>query len=140
LTTRKESQRSAKLKDAGATIKFRRNLREAQKQADERAARNEPNFLHGDEQLRLLREAQRAANEPKLPDPGEVLEQHKLLKEGMAKFESKVIKEIRSMLDGHKLNNTYLYLAVLQSRKKRLLREKLRRLRQAQQNQEQSNV
>jgi hypothetical protein len=44
------------------------------------------------------------------------------------------------MLDGHKLNNTYLYLAVLQSRKKRLLREKLRRLRQAQQNQEQSNV
>jgi hypothetical protein len=62
----------------------------------------------------------------------DVHEQDKLLKEGMTKFESKFIKYIREMMEGHSKVNLEMYLHSLEGKKRLLLREKLRRLQLAQ--------
>ncbi len=72
--------------------------------------------------------AEDAGKEPTIADPGDVLEQEKLLNEGTTKFESKFIKEIRSIMNENLERDLTNYLAHLQHRKKLLLREKLRRL------------
>jgi hypothetical protein len=44
------------------------------------------------------------------------------------KFESKFIKDIRAMMEAHKLRNVELQLALIAEEKRKLLKEKLRRL------------
>jgi hypothetical protein len=60
--------------------------------------------------------------------PADVIEQEKLIKESTTKFESKFIKEIRSLFDEHKRRNLVLYALSIKAQRKRLLMEKLRRL------------
>jgi hypothetical protein len=51
------------------------------------------------------------------------------------RFESRFKKEIRTMLEGHARRNLEFYYAALQHRRAILLREKLRRLQSAQEQQ-----
>jgi hypothetical protein len=53
------------------------------------------------------------------------------------KFQDKFIRDIKELLDEHKRRNMIAYIASIERQKRRLLREKLRRLelRVAQQNQ-----
>ena len=77
--------------------------------------------------------AESAAKKPKEVNPADVLEQAKLIKDGTTRFQSKFMKEIRSLLEDHKERNVALYLYSLQIKKTKLLKEKLRRLLVAQQ-------
>jgi hypothetical protein len=54
----------------------------------------------------------------------------------LRRFESRFIKEIRTMLEGHNQRNLMLYAASLQHQKYLLLKEKLRRLEAAQHEEE----
>lgn len=44
------------------------------------------------------------------------------------RFERKLLKDIRAMMEGHKQRNVELFLAIDQQQRRRLLKEKLRRL------------
>jgi hypothetical protein len=60
-----------------------------------------------------------------LPQPAEIIETNKPKAQ---KFETKFKKEIRKMLDEHKEISIKAYLAILAQQKRRLLKEKIRRL------------
>ena len=59
---------------------------------------------------------------------------------GVNRFENKFKQEIRKMMEGYVANNRNNYIAWLDTRKRRLLREKLRRLKLAQQGQAMEEV
>ena len=105
-----------------------KHIDDIRKSARERAQRRWKN--HAVE--KAFKAAQKeAANTPKGPkelDPADVLEQERIIKEATTKFESKFIKDIRTMLDEHKGRNLALYALSIHVRHKRLLMEKLRRL------------
>jgi len=60
-----------------------------------------------------------------------LLEQDKLIKGGMTKFESKFIKYIKEIMAGNSKTTLEMYLHSLEGKRRRLLREKLRRLQLA---------
>jgi hypothetical protein len=103
---------------------------DVRKSAKEKASR-----LWGNHDVsRRFKETQRkaaedAGNEPKAIEPADVIEQEKLIAGETTKLERKFLKEIRALLNEHVEQNTIRYLAYLDHRKKRLLAEKLKRLR-----------
>lgn len=110
-----------------------KHIDDIRKSARERAQRRWKNY----QTIKSMKAAQKkaaedAAKEPTIADPGDVLEQNKLIKKGTTKFESKFIKEIRSIMNENLERDLTNYLAHLQHRKKLLLKEKLRRLLAAQ--------
>ena len=52
------------------------------------------------------------------------------------RFESKFLRDIRAMMEGHVINNLTIYAALIERRRRKLLAEKLRRLKLAQQESE----
>ena len=76
---------------------------------------------------------------PKLVDPDakpeivDVISNDGNLYRGVNSFERKFKRDIRAMMEGYTANNRACYLAFLETRKRQLLKEKLRRLRAAQQ-------
>ena len=78
---------------------------------------------------------------PRLVDPNKELEiAETIIKDGrrdgpVKRFESRFIKQIRMTLNEHKLLNLKIYAAAIEHRRRILLKEKLRRLQAARQNQ-----
>jgi hypothetical protein len=83
---------------------------------------------------------------PKLVDPNKEPEMAETIvnesrRDGPVKrFESRFIKEIRMTLSEHKLLNLKIYAAAIEHRRRILLKEKLRRLKLAQQDSEMKEV
>jgi hypothetical protein len=92
------------------------------------------------EQLWMLSRWQERCKKPKELEPADVIENDKVKTGTLLRVQTKFAKEIKAMLEGHTHRNTVLYILSLQAKKKRLLVEKLRRLRAAQQAQGESNV
>jgi hypothetical protein len=115
-----------------ADLTMLKHLDDIRKSARERAQRRwqkyatEKAFKAARQQA--AEKATQQAKQPKEPEPADVLEQDRLIKEGPTKFESKFIKDIRAMLDEHKGRNLALYALSIRARRYRLLKEKLRRL------------
>jgi hypothetical protein len=107
-----------------------KHLDDVGKSARERARRRWQNYATEKAFKAAQQEAaDGAAKEPKEPpSPADVLEQEKLIKEATTKFESKFLKDIRAMMEGHSAKVLALYLLSLRAQRKRLLQEKLRRL------------
>jgi hypothetical protein len=85
-----------------------------------------------------LAEERQALKKPQTDDP-KVTEL--IINEGrksgrITRFENKFKREIRTQMEGQAAQNVALYLKVLEHRKIRLLREKLKRLKAAQSNME----
>jgi hypothetical protein len=95
----------------------------------------ERKWRNNDLRRRIIEERQK----PKAKDPSKEPEiAETIINEGrvdgpIKRFESRFKKEIRTMLEGHAKRNLELYYAALQHRRVILLREKLKRLRAAQQ-------
>jgi hypothetical protein len=106
-----------------------KHVDDIRKSARERAQRRWQNYAT-EKAFKAAREKanEEAAKEPKPIEPADVLEQERIIKEGTTKFESKFIKEIRTMLNEYKGRSVALYALSIRVRHKRLLREKLRRL------------
>jgi hypothetical protein len=64
----------------------------------------------------------------KEPEIADVVENEGRRHGTLSKFESAFIKEMRGMLEGHADKNLMIYAALVHNRKRKLLREKLRRL------------
>jgi hypothetical protein len=83
---------------------------------------------------------------PKLVDPNappevaEVVINDDRLKGPVRNLERKVLRDIRAIMEGHANNNLTQYLAYLERRRIKLLTEKLRRLKLAEQANGGSNV
>jgi hypothetical protein len=84
---------------------------------------------------RIVEERQK----PKAKEPNNELEiAETIINDGrrdgpVKRFERQFLKDIRAMMEGHAKRNLQLYAEMLQRRKVLLLREKLRRLRAAEQ-------
>src|ERR1700722_8470131 len=70
------------------------------------------------------------------PEIGEVVVNDDRLKGPVKNLERKFLRDIRVMMEGHATNNPNHYLAYLERRRYLLLKEKLRRLKLAQQKSE----
>jgi hypothetical protein len=70
---------------------------------------------------------------PKDPEIGEVVTNGDRLKGPVKNLERKFLRDIRAMMEGHADNNLKHYLAYLERRRIKLLKEKLRRLKLAEQ-------
>jgi hypothetical protein len=70
---------------------------------------------------------------PKDPEIAEIITNIEKLKGPVKNFERKFLRDIRVMMEGHANNNLRQYLAWLERRRVKLLTEKLRRLKLAQQ-------
>jgi hypothetical protein len=104
---------------------------------DEESARRraERKWRNHDLQKRILDEIKLAQAEPKGPKSIEIadtIKNEELKKGTLVRAQTKFAKEIREMLEGHTKRNAELYLHSLQMKRKRLLVEKLRRLKLAQ--------
>jgi hypothetical protein len=90
----------------------------------------------------LAKRVRSERQKPKRVDPNKEPEMAEtILNEGrrdgpVKRFESRFIKEIRMTLNEHKLLNLKIYAAAIEHRKRILLKEKLRRLKLAQQESE----
>ena len=90
----------------------------------------------------LRRRIIEAKQRPKLVDPnkgpeiGETFVNVGRVDGPVNRFESKFKREIRAMMEQHKALNLAIYVASIENRRRRLLTEKLRRLKAAQQNME----
>jgi hypothetical protein len=90
------------------------------------------------DRIRRLKEAKQR---PRLVDPNKPPEVAETItnvgrRDGpINRFESKFKKEIRTMMEGYTAKNLKLHAALLEHRRCRLLKEKLRRLKLAQQDQ-----
>jgi hypothetical protein len=112
------------------TVKMLKHIDDIRKAARVRAERRWKNHqVEKDFKAARQKAAEEAAKEPKQIEVGDFLEQDKLIKEATTKFESKFLKELRAMLKGHHEQNTFYYIAWLENRKRRCLKEKLKRLR-----------
>ena len=86
---------------------------------------------------RLIEEKQR----PKLldpnkePEPADIITNDGRVDGPVKRLENKFKKEIREMLEGHAKRNLQLYAEMIERRRYKLLKEKLRRLKMAQQEQ-----
>jgi hypothetical protein len=80
--------------------------------------------------------ADKLAKEPKELRPADVIEGKRDKRGSLVRAQTKFAKDIRAMMEGHAHRNTVLYVLSLEAKRKRLLTEKLRRLRAAQQSQE----
>ena len=69
----------------------------------------------------------------KEPEPADVIINDGRVDGPIKRFEDKFKKEIRDMMEGHTRRNLQLYAASIERRRYMLLKEKLRRLRLAQQ-------
>ena len=102
----------------------------------ERAKRKWNNHLF---RQRFLEERDRKPKEVNVdglpPDPADVIANEDRLSGRVKRLETKFAKEIRKMLKGHIDKNVMLYVATLAHQKRRLLKEKLRRLEAAHQSQ-----
>ena len=67
------------------------------------------------------------------PDPADVIANDDIRHGPVKRLETKFAKEIRKILQGHVDKNVMLYVATLAHQKRRLLKEKLRRLEAAHQ-------
>ena len=109
-----------------------KHIDDIRKSAKERAQRRWKNYAVEKEFKAARQEAANAPKQPKELSPANILEQDKLIKEATTKFESKFIKDIMTMLEGHKKHNQQrhllLYAMSIRVRHKRLSMEKLRRL------------
>lgn len=76
----------------------------------------------------------------KEPDIGEVVTNAGRRDSQRNRFETKFVREIRRMMEGHVNKNLAAYAVSLEYRRYRLLKEKLRRLQAAQQPRGESNV
>ena len=109
-----------------------KHIDDIRKSARERAQRRWQNYAT-EKAFKAARQqaaekATQQAKQPKEPEPADVLEQDRLIKEGTTKCESKFLKDIRAMLDEHTGRNLALYALSIRARRYRLLKEKLRRL------------
>ena len=82
-----------------------KHIDDIRKSARERAQRRWQNYAT-EKAFKAARQeaaekATQQAKQPKEPEPADVLEQDRLIKEGTTKFESKFLKDIRAMLDEH---------------------------------------
>jgi hypothetical protein len=116
-----------------------RDIEHIRKSARERAARRWHNY-QVEKQFKAAQKeaAEKAAKETKPVEVADVIEPDKRVNGAVTKFESKYIKDLREMLQGHEeetmRRSVALYLISLKMKKRRLLLEKLRR-HQAAQNQ-----
>lgn len=109
-----------------------KHVDDIRKSARGRATRK---WRNHDLQQRLKEEKKKAEFAPKQPkelEPADVIENNKKLNGNLIRVQTKFAKDIRAMLEGHADRNTVLYILSLQAKKKKLLAEKLRRLRAAQ--------
>lgn len=81
------------------------------------------------EEAKKTKDAQTA---PKELEAGDIIENDKITNGNLLRAQTKFAKDIRAMLEGHTNRNTVLYILSLEAKRKRLLAEKLRRLRTAQ--------
>jgi hypothetical protein len=97
----------------------------------------ERKWRNNDLRRRIIEERQKPkAKEPnKEPEIAETIINDGRRDGPIKRFETQFLKDIRAMLDGHAKRNLQLYAEMLQRRKVLLLKEKLKRLRAAQQNQ-----
>jgi hypothetical protein len=79
------------------------------------------------------RKVEAEPKKPKVPQPADVIEGQQDKRGSVTRAQTKFAKEIRSMMEGHSQCAVALYMVSLEAKKKRLLVEKLRRLRLAQQ-------
>ena len=98
--------------------------------ASERAARRWKN-------AELRKRVKQTQQRPQLVDPDREPEIAEVLtterpKGSIKSFESRFAKEIRAMMEGHVNKNIAIQIAFLEYRKRKLLKEKLRRLKLAQ--------
>ena len=109
-----------------------KHIDDIRKSTRERAQRRWKNYAVEKAFKAAQQEAANAPKEPKELEPADVLEQERIIKEATTKFESKFIKDILTMLEGHNKHNEQrhllLYAMSIRVRHKRLLMEKLRRL------------
>ena len=115
-----------------------RHIDDVRKSARERAARKWKNHQVTKNFKAARKEAaEQLAKEPKSLEPADVLEQDKRIKEGTTRFESKVLKYIKELIEGQSKTALEMYLHSLEGKRRLLLREKLRRLRLAEAQQSQ---
>ena len=106
-----------------------KHIDDLKQSARERAQRRWKNYqVEKDFKKAKQEAADGAAKQTKPLSPADVIEQDRIIKEATTRFESKFIKEIRTMLDGHAERNKLLYVLSIRAQYKRLLVEKLRRL------------
>jgi hypothetical protein len=87
-----------------------------------------------DVERRFKEEAKKDGGQPKPPkelEPADVIEGEQDRRGSVTRAQTKFAKELREMMEGHANRNTVLYILSLQAKRKRLLFEKLRRLRAA---------
>jgi hypothetical protein len=73
----------------------------------------------------------KVTKEPKELEPADVIEGKHDRRGSLVRAQTKFAKEIRAMMEGHASCNAVLYILSLEAKRKRLLAEKLRRLRSA---------
>jgi hypothetical protein len=100
--------------------------------ASDKAARR---WKNADVRKRLKEAQQRPqpVDPNKEPEPADVIVNPEKPNGRIERFERKFAREIRAMLEGHVDKNLALYAIMLHRRKCKLLKEKLRRLKLAQQ-------
>jgi hypothetical protein len=94
----------------------------------------ERKWSNHDLEKRIKDERQKAESAPKKPkelEPGDVIEGEHDRRGSVTRAQTKFAKEIRTMLAGNTQRNLGYYLISLEAKRKRLLFEKLRRLRLA---------
>jgi hypothetical protein len=84
----------------------------------------------GNYELTKKLQAEKAKPKQAMPKKELVLTTDAQRAEAITKFESQFIKDMREMLEGHKKRNQLMYYLHLQRQRKRLLFEKLKRLRE----------
>jgi hypothetical protein len=89
----------------------------------------------------LRKQFKQAKQRPRLVDPNkepeiaETITNEGKRDESVQRFERRFLKDIRAMMEGHVNRNLAIYAATIELRRRKLLKEKLRRLQAAQQNQ-----
>jgi hypothetical protein len=78
-----------------------------------------------------IKKEQAKPKEPRLIEPADLLEGEQDRRGSLVRAQTKFAKDLRAMMEGNAKRNTLYYLITLESKRKRLLAEKLRRLKEA---------
>lgn len=99
-------------------------------------AKAERKWRNNDLRRRIIEERQKPkAKEPsKEPEIAEAIINEGRVDGPIRRFETQFLKDVRAIMEGHGKRNLQPYAEMLQRRKVLLLKEKLKRLRAAQQN------
>ena len=110
-------------------------LKEHEPQKEPLRIKAERKWRNNHVRKRLIEEKQR----PKLfdpnkePEPADIITNDGRVDGPVKRFESQFLRDIRDMLEGHTKRNLQLYAEMIERRRYILLKEKLKRLKAAQQ-------